>query len=317
MYWIIGSGKMAEDYLKVFQALEVPCKVIGRSENSSAAFTGRTGFPVIEGGFSSFLKTKPDMPAGVIIAVNVEDLYECCLTAIGAGIKKILVEKPAALFLQEVKQLNKIVKEKKIDFFIGYNRRFFASVIKLKLQIEEDGGLDSILFEFTEWSHVIEKLPKSVLSLSTLFFNNSTHVIDLAFFLAGKPKELSSFTGGAGHIPWHPKASIFAGAGITDKNILFSYTANWESAGRWGIELCTKKGRYYLRPMEELSFQFRGKLDLQKLEFDNSFETEFKHGLYLQTKSFLNGKYENMCSIEEHTQNFEYYVKMLEGQNLK
>ena len=65
------------------------------------------------------------------------------------------------------------------------------------------------------------------------------HVVDLAFYLCGKPDEISCYT--TGGLNWHSAASVFAGAGITKKNVLFSYNANWGAPGRWGVEIMTKK----------------------------------------------------------------------------
>ena len=64
-----------------------------------------------------------------------------------------------------------------------------------------------------------------------------SHVMDLAFYFE-QSKKYSLFSNGS--LNWHLSINLF-GAGVTHKNILFSYKANWESAGRWAIELKTKK----------------------------------------------------------------------------
>ena len=69
------------------------------------------------------------------------------------------------------------------------------------------------------------------------FLQNSTHVIDLAFLWPAGPK---IYALKAGKLKWHPSGAIYAGAGITDKRALFSYHANWNSAGRWSVEVMTK-----------------------------------------------------------------------------
>ena len=43
-------------------------------------------------------------------------------------------------------------------------------------------------------------------------------------------------------LDWHSSSSQFCGSGITDKGALFSYSADWESPGRWGIEIKTENG---------------------------------------------------------------------------
>ena len=70
------------------------------------------------------------------------------------------MEKPGGINYTEINELENIVKEE-VELFVAYNRRFYQSVLQAKEEIEKDGGALSARFEFTEWSHVIEKLKKS------------------------------------------------------------------------------------------------------------------------------------------------------------
>ena len=79
--------------------------------------------------------------------------------------------------------------------------------------------------------------------LEEWFLQNSSHVIDLAFFIGGHPTDLKSFVSAGAS--WHPSGTVFSGAGVTSSNALFSYNANWDSAGRWWVEFLTKENRYY------------------------------------------------------------------------
>ena len=114
--------------------------------------------------------------------------------------------------------------------------------------IADDGGVTSFNFEFTEWSHQIEKLDKPKGELEG-GMANSTHVVDLAFFLGGVPIEMNSYVKVA--LPWYSKAAAFAGAGISDKEVPFSYKANWMSAGRWSVEILTNENKYIFEPKEK------------------------------------------------------------------
>ena len=128
--------------------------------------------------------------------------------------------------------------------------------------------------------------------------SNSTHVVDLAFNLGGLPKELASYTSGS--LDWHPSASVFCGAGKSDKNALFNYAANWESAGRWSIEILTKNHKLILRPMEKLQIQNRGSIALNFVsDIDYSLDEKYKPGLFLQTNNFIACNFNNLCSIHQ------------------
>jgi hypothetical protein len=115
------------------------------------------------------------------------------------------------------------------------------------------------------------------------------------------PKHWSAFKQGS--LNWHPTASRFSGAGITQNDILFSYFADWEGPGRWGIELITKKRRLFLRPMEQLSVVEKGSLIQMSFDFpDADIDIKFKPGLYRQVETFLSRNYERFCSIHEQTE---------------
>ena len=247
--WLIGAGLMAQDYIKVLKALENNFIVIGRGEETSKQCEEVTGCEVRTGGLKQFLDTKPQCCSHAIVSVGVEKLYETTKELLEFGVKNILVEKPAGLYKEEFETLVQIAQAQKATVVVAYNRRFYASVLKAQEIIKKDGGVTSFNFEFTEWGHVIAPLKKADGVKEKWFLGNSTHVVDLAFYLGGKPKELCSFTQGS--LDWHSSASVFSGAGISTKNALFSYQADWGSAGRWSVEILTKENRLILRPMEK------------------------------------------------------------------
>jgi hypothetical protein len=133
-------------------------------------------------------------------------------------------------------------------------------------------------------------------------------VADLAFALGGMPEEITCFT--SGKLTWHPSSAVFSGAGISKKGALFNYGADWESAGRWSVEVLTNKNRYVLRPMEALQVQKRGTVKLEPVELDKELDINFKPGLYLQVEEFLSKNRDNLCPISEQSLMFSVYEKM-------
>ncbi len=307
--WLIGSGGMAQDYLKVLNDLKAKTIIIGRGTNSAKKFKEITGRNVEIGGLQNFLSNNSDICSHAIIAVGIEKLFETTKQLLNHNIKNILIEKPGALSNIEFEELAGLTELKKANVYIAYNRRFFASVIKAKEIITEDGGVTSFNFEFTEWAHEIVTLKKANGVKEKWFLGNSSHVVDLAFNIGGIPKDLSSFISGG--ISWHPSGSIFCGAGITETGALFNYNANWESAGRWGVEFLTKEHKLILRPMEKLKIQKRGAIEENFVkDIDYSLDIDFKPGLYLQTEKFLKNNFDNMCSINEQYKALTIYNKM-------
>jgi len=299
---LIGTGQMAVDYTKVLKSLNKKFIVIGRGTKSAKIFKEKTGYSPVTGGIDLYLSSnKIKKETAAIIATGTENLMACMLKLLNSGIDKILVEKPAALSIEELLEHERILQSYEKSVFIAYNRRFYSSVIEAERLIIEDGGLQSMHFEFTEWAHTIEPLIKADGVKKNWFFANSTHVIDLAFFIAGNPKILKSFSK-SGKLDWHDKTN-FVGAGETEKGVLFSYISNWESAGRWAIELLTQNRRIYLKPMEDIHVQQKGSINVIKHDFDLSLDEKYKPGLYLQVDEFISGTSHRLPSMQEHIEN--------------
>ncbi|NVO08507.1 MAG: gfo/Idh/MocA family oxidoreductase [Bacteroidales bacterium] len=306
--WLIGAGPMAIEYATVLKAQQTPFITIGRGTQSATTFYDKTGLEVVPGGLEAFLKTKPVIPPKVIVATGVETLFQNCLELIESGVKEILCEKPGGLNALQVKNLSEKAEQNSVKIYLAYNRRFYSSVKKAKEIILKDGGVSSFNFEFTEWAHVISPLVKAEGIKENWFLANSTHVVDLAFYLGGKPKEICCFN--AGGLAWHPAASIFTGAGISVEGTLFNYQANWEAPGRWAVEILTKNHRLYFKPMEKLQIQKTGSVQVEFVELDDSLDINFKPGLYLQTEAFLKNDFTEFISIHEQLSLMPIYNKM-------
>ncbi|MGZ3774632.1 MAG: Gfo/Idh/MocA family oxidoreductase [Bdellovibrio sp.] len=280
---LVGLGQMAVEYTKVLKDLHVEIVPIGRSAGSCDKYTQTTGIKSYQGGVQ---KNAAYVSPYAIVSTNVESLYETSLELIQAGAKHILIEKPGALTTEDLGKLKMHADSSGAKVYIAYNRRFLDSVVELKKRIALDGGIQSCFFEFTEWSHVIDKLPDSP-AKQTTFISNSTHVVDLAFHLIGSPKKMTCYKDGENLFNWNSGPSRFTGSGVSEKNVLFCYHANWTSAGRWGIEILTKNARYYLRPLEKLSRQTTGTLQIEEINLLATAPSDLKPGLKLMVQDFL------------------------------
>lgn len=319
---LVGAGYMAIEYAKVLKGLNRKFITVGRGEESARNFEKETGFPVQRGGLEKFVATNDNLPSRAIIAVGVKDLAENCATALKCGVKEILLEKPAALCVSDFEMLNNLAKENSATVCIAYNRRFYSSTRTAAKYIQEDGGVTSFHFEFTEWLHIFNKdaledvNALETLNLPNIFLGNSSHVMDMTFFICGKPKEISCYQAGA--TPTKNYFTIFTGAGVTEKDIPFSYQANWLSPGRWSVEVMTKHRRFIFRPLEKLQIQNLKSVKIDFVDIDDSLDTLYKPGVFLETKAFLdkdeNFKY--LCTIEEQCKMLPFYQK-ISGSNFK
>jgi predicted dehydrogenase len=314
--WLIGTGPMAVEYARVLRAQEKSFVVIGRGEASARTFAAATGIDPIVGGLDSFLRShRGGESQFAIVAVGIPELAGVTQSLLESGVGKVLVEKPAGLSLKEISDLAALANQTGRQVNVAYNRRFYASVRRGKEIIVEDGGVSSFTFEFTEWSHQVSDLPIPSSIKENWFLANSSHVLDLAFYLGGKPAEISAFKSGG--LPWHPSASSYAGAGITEGGALFSYAANWKAPGRWGVEILTERRRLIYRPLEELRIQDLKSVETRRESLDNRLDLDFKPGLYKLVEEFLRASSDtagaDLLTIQEHLDRVRLYLLIQSG----
>ncbi len=305
--WLVGAGNQAAAYAKILIHLGVPFIVIGRGQASAIDFKQKTGKLVRTGGVGEALR-KLGPPHTAIVAATADQLYYVASSLTKAGTKRILLEKPGALNMKDIKWLHRLSRKHKNRICIGYNRRFYASTRQARRQIHEDRGVTSCVFELTEWARSIKSWSASKEIKNALFLANSSHVADLAFYLCGKPDEWKGWVDG--NLPWHKRSARFCGGGITDRGALFSYYADWEAPGRWGVEICTRQNRYIFRPLEKLFIQPRDSNCVREVRLASNYDKKFKPGLYLQTKAFLHDDFSELCSLEEQVKLVAIYSKM-------
>lgn len=306
---LIGAGYMGKEYGKILNDLDVQYSVSCRSDSSAVKFKEEIGVMPISGGIENALNHIDLIPDAAIVAVNVEFLSSTVMALLNYGIKEILVEKPAGLNKDEILEVYEISKSVGAKVYVAYNRRFYSSTDKALDIISNDGGVSSFNFEFTEWGFQIEKTAHAPEVKENWLLANSTHVIDLAFFLGGFPKDMYSISSGS--LDWHSRASKYAGAGVTDNGALFSYQANWDAPGRWAVEVLTNEHRLYFRPMEKLAIQKKGSVNVENVEIDNQIDIDFKPGLYKQVYAFLFGKNDDrLLTIEKQIKHLDFYEKI-------
>ena len=154
--WLLGCGLHSQEYARVLNDLQVDYKVIGRGKKSAEKFSKKFNKEVFCGGIDKAL-IELEPPNKAIISVNIEELANSAILLAKSGVKDILLEKPGGVNIDEIKRVAAIAIKEKSNVMVAYNRRFYASTRKAKKISDEDGGILSCKFEFTEWSHIVEK----------------------------------------------------------------------------------------------------------------------------------------------------------------
>lgn len=290
---LIGSSHMALEYSKILNSLKINYLIFSRTKESLKKFQKNKYTSTYSGKLTQLLSEQGKYFTHAIIATSIESLKNLTIKVINADINNILIEKPGSLNLSELIEIKKKSKNKKI--FIGYNRRFLSSIIKLKnILIKEK--IESAFFSFNEQSKIIEKLGHSKFVKNKWVLANSSHVLDLIFYLIGLPKKLSSFS--KGHLNWHKLSSKFYGNGLSRKSIAFSYSSDWNSPGKWSIEIMTSNKKFILSPLEKIQYMDWKSFNLKDIKLNTKLDELYKPGLYLQTQNFLNGNHNDLCTID-------------------
>jgi predicted dehydrogenase len=297
---LMGVGPIGIEYANILKALGHSVRAHGRGAPGCATFEAATGVAATPGGTDALGTNLPDT---AIVAVGEAQLGVVVTRLIDLGVKRILVEKPGAANAAELAALADRAAAAGCDVRVGYNRRFHASTLKAQEIIAADGGVRTFHFEFTEWSHRIEPLQKEPGVKEEWFLHNSSHVVDLAFYLGGWPTTLHALTGG--ELSWHRHAR-HVGAGATDSGALFSYFADWQGPGRWSVEIITPRHRLIFRPLEQLMIQQIGSVAQELVEIDNRLDLDFKPGFFRQTQAFFDTP-DSLLSIQQQAAHLAVY----------
>jgi predicted dehydrogenase len=296
---LIGAGSIAIDYVKILNHLSIQYTVVGRSAAGVEAFEKQSSVVAIAGGLQRLKKEEISGFDYAIVAVNVEELADTAISLMDFGIKKILLEKPGGIDANAIYTISRKAKDTNSNIIVAYNRRFYASVLRAQEMIKEDGGVRSFHFDFTEWVHAITDIIRNDEVKRNWFLANSTHVVDMAFFLGGKPQKMTTYKKGG--FDWHPSGSIFSGAGVSESGALFSYRSNWEAPGRWGVQVETDFHKLIFKPLEKLQIQNHKSVAIEFVDIEDHLDIEYKPGLFKQVENFLTETpHPNFIDIHQH-----------------
>ena len=294
---LVGNGKMAEAYANVLKALDIPFVVCGRNQKHIDEFSlkhnAHNTLPLSKVTAEELLKFRFS-----IIATAMETLAGITEEFLHRGAKKILVEKPAALTLEQANNLAKQSKEKNAIVRIALNRRFYSSVGMLKQILTKEKSVCAF-FDFTDDSASIAEAIFHADAKKRWALANSVHVIDTVSYLLGRSTDIHAQYFGKNELYWHANAATFMGTALFG-NTPTTYVTSWVCPGRWNIEIMTNQGRYKLSPMEKLQVMMPGQYQWVDVDIDNELDLQFKPGVYRMVQSFdaLTSKTENQSFLD-------------------
>jgi len=293
---IVGGGYIARAHANACLKFKInDITMVSNSGIKEKTFCQQNNITSLTGGIEKNLEDfdKKDL---VIVCTPISKLIDTTRKIIHSGQNNILVEKPGALDYESLLSLQNDLTTQRVK--IAYNRLVFPSFHKLIELATNDGGISSCTFSLTE---IVDRInfKKDISEVYERWgISNSSHVISMVADLIGLPKEISSKQ--HGKLDWHHSGSIFVGSGISEQNIPFSYSADWNGGGRWGIEIATKKNLYRLRPLEKLFSCIRGSFDWNEVPLQPAF-SDVKEGLAEQIAIMLSEKIDNKIDLTSLT----------------
>lgn len=248
---VVGFGFVGKEYVKALRRLGVGrIRVCSRSAKPLAELAG-SGIETVAGGYAS-LGTKPRPDELGIVGTPTADLIPAAQHLIELGFRKLLIEKPVALYSKAIEELSCLCHKHNVDVAVAYNRVAYPSALELLARATQEGGITSCRYTFTEMIKPDWPQRFATAELARWGVANSLHVMSLAHGVIGLPREVKAYCTGQGNLQWHSGGNTLVGAGLSAQGIPFSYHADWGAPDRWSVECCTRAAAYRLCPLEEL-----------------------------------------------------------------
>ena len=210
---IIGAGKISEKFAEGLKsASKADCYAVASRDISKAEdFAAKNGFKKAYGSYEELL----DDPYVDIVYIATPNNYHYAntLSALNAG-KNVLCEKPFALNSNELKEMIKLARSKKLFLMEALWSRFLPSVIKVK-ELIESKQLGKAHIIQADFGFISEYNPDGRLFNPSLgggsLLDIGIYPVFLSLFLFGYPDNISAL-------------SVKAPSGTDNTNgILFSY----------------------------------------------------------------------------------------------
>ena len=230
---IIGSSDIIRDHIIAFKKINLKIIAIASSRLNSANSKTIAKQYKIKNTYNNWkLMLKDEIFDGILIASKIEVTYSIVTFALKFN-KPILVEKPICLQSNLIK---KLIKKNNKMIMVGYNRRYYDSVLYLKKFLKKTKE------KITVNVNIPEK-PKI-----KFFYSNSVHIIDIVYFLFDDLKIIKTQK-----IYKKNKLNCFCSLLKSKKGHLINFVGNFGSADNFSINLYLKNMKLKLSPLEILS----------------------------------------------------------------
>lgn len=304
---IFGAGAIGLAHFDAFYSLGCDVRCVNQSGGCK---TTAAGHKVEITPVSSFVMESL-RETGVVISLPIEHQLKLYFEVIKHKPSFVLIEKPASLDLSGLKKTVKDYPDIIKRTYVGYNRRFFDSIIGLK-KILENKKIYSISVDWSENIPRLQSLVDNKSLLESWHLANSSHMFDLAAFLDGS----ESYTLKYKYLNGMSSFNSLPGFGlihmISANSVSMEFRFNFIQSGSWSLEVISASGRYRLAPLEQLT-KFNTKTFSFKPIINGNQTSQFKEGFINQARACMNSsKY--LCNFESNYKNLNMLNMILLGE---
>lgn len=247
---VVGYGNMGRQFVAGLQQLGVKrIRVCSHPSPELERLRDKNGMTIYAAKVET-LQVAPDPNELGIIALPIASLAGGAKHLASLGYRKLLIEKPVSLWSSEIEASLRSFEQQNVEAYCGYNRAAYPSLCEGLARAAEVGGITSCTYTFTEFIHKLDPSRYTRDEMTRWGIANSLHVMSMAHGFIGLPASWKAYRRGA--LSWHPSGAVFTGSGISQKDIPFSYHADWGSSGRWSVEIHTPGPSYRFCPLEKL-----------------------------------------------------------------
>jgi predicted dehydrogenase len=213
----------------------------------------------------------------VIISSSDESHFSNIMEILEYKPKLIIIEKPVAKKTIEILKIKDLLRKNKVKLIVNYSRRFNNEFIKLKRQLV---------------NNYFGKIKCVKMSYSRGLFHNSVHLLDLSFWLFGKPKKFYFFN--------KKKSSSFkddlSSDVILDYNFFYVYILSYDinNHGNEEIDIVGSKKR--------VSIDYNMNINYYDLSSHNIFKNTKKFKLFKKKKIIFKSNIKNL-----YNQSLKYF----------
>lgn len=280
----IGAGNIASQHLKTLDSLIdlKNCWISSRTAHKSKKLAKLYSMKHIEKDCFDFIKQNKKVIDGIFILVSMDQIFITSKKILKYKIP-LFIEKPPGLDIKQLQELNFLSKKYKTSNLIGYNRRYYSVIQKVKKKLDSE-NIISAHIEAHERYWILKNKVKKKSYLQKWIYANTSHVINLLMFFLGNPKSVKTFSNNKFNIK---NLRINTSAIIEfNKKIYVTFKSNWDVVGGWYIKIFSNKNTYSFSPLEQCVVTNK-KFKSTKIIPEN-YDKVYKAGFYSQTVFFLN-----------------------------